>query len=180
MATHKEIERDAEGIPTRWVVWIDDNMGYSAPNWEIDNPGDHPEETAEAALKHATELLANGYPVAIRPVGSPPVALSRAWKSSDRPFAGKPYYPKHANGCRGHKSVLIYGPQGSQKTLHAEELRKHFDLAAVLDDWTPGDPWPICDHLVLTHWTPPEGNRRALPIKTALTMLRKNAPGYPF
>jgi hypothetical protein len=178
MPTPKKIERDAEGIPTRWVVWIDDNMGYSAPNWEIDKPGDHPEETAEAALKHAAEVLARGYPVAIRPVGSPPAAMP--FEAAKRPLAGKRYTPERTQSATGHKSVLIYGPQGSRKTLHAEELRKHFGLAAVLDDWTPGDPWPITGHLVLTHYTPSPGTRRALPITTALTMLRRNAPGYPF
>lgn len=78
-----------------------------------------------------------------------------------------------------HKSILIYGPPGSGKTLNAEALRKHFDLDAVLDEWHPGQPWPMTNTLVLSHCPPPEHMRRVIPIKTALAMLRDNAPGYP-
>lgn len=45
--------------------------------------------------------------------------------------------------------VVIYGPQGSGKTLHAERLRAHFHKARVLDDWRPGDRLPG-DALALT------------------------------
>lgn len=91
-----------------------------------------------------------------------------------------PYYrPKRTVGAKHHKSILIYGPQRSGKTLNAEALRKHFDLSAVLDDWYPGQPWPMTDTLVLSHCTPPDHIRRAIPIQTALAMLRDNAPGYP-
>lgn len=31
------------------------------------------------------------------------------------------------------KSVIVYGPQGCGKTLHAEKLRKHFRLSHVVD-----------------------------------------------
>lgn len=48
--------------------------------------------------------------------------------------------------------VVITGPQGSGKTVHAEALCAHFGLARILDDesWCPGDPIPA-DTLVLTH-----------------------------
>jgi hypothetical protein len=35
------------------------------------------------------------------------------------------------------KSVLIIGPKGCGKTLHAEALRQHFHCATICDDWTP-------------------------------------------
>jgi DNA polymerase III delta prime subunit len=35
------------------------------------------------------------------------------------------------------KSILIVGPQGCGKTLHAEALRQHFDCLAVHDNWQP-------------------------------------------
>lgn len=176
--TNQTALRDANHIPLAWVVWIDDNMGYSAPNWEINKPGDHPEESLEEALKHAAETLAMGYPTAIRPVGSPPVAFSdKPYRPDDSPL----YQAKRLPSARGHKSVLVFGPQGSGKTTHAEALRKHFDLAAVLEDWVPGDPWPMTDHLVLSHMVPPDcRRRRAIPIEKALAKLRDNAPGYPF
>jgi hypothetical protein len=81
---------------------------------------------------------------------------------------------------KGHKSVPVYGPQGSGKTRHAEALRKHFDLQHVQDEWWPGKPWPMTDTLVLSCNAPPEDMRRAIPIHTALAMLKANAPGYPF
>lgn len=33
--------------------------------------------------------------------------------------------------------VLIIGPRGCGKTLHAEALRQHFGCATVADDWHP-------------------------------------------
>lgn len=177
MTAEQTANRDDDGIPTAWVVWIDDNMGYGAPNWEIDNPGDHPEEPLHAALEHAREVLSKGYPTAIRPVGSPPSSADAAPPI----LSDAPMYPaKRTPRITGNKSVLVYGPQGSGKTLHAEELRQHFGLAAVLDDWLPGSPWPIKDHLVLSHEPAPADMRRAIPIQSALAMLRNNAPGYPF
>lgn len=67
--------RDKDGIPTAWVVWIDDNMGYQAPNWEINNPGPNPEEPLQKALEHAADTLRGGFPTAIMPVGVRPSTL---------------------------------------------------------------------------------------------------------
>lgn len=89
----------------------------------------------------------------------------------------KPHTPTPG---KGRKSILVYGPQGSGKGMHAEALCRHFDLPYLLDDWYPGDKWPEFDHLVLSHCPPPAHERRAIPIHTALAMLKNNAPGYPF
>lgn len=35
------------------------------------------------------------------------------------------------------KGVLIVGPAGCGKTLHAEALRQHFGCATVHDNWRP-------------------------------------------
>ena len=37
------------------------------------------------------------------------------------------------------KSVLITGPEGCGKTLHAEALRQHFGCVGIVDDWAPKD-----------------------------------------
>jgi len=36
------------------------------------------------------------------------------------------------------KTVIIYAPQGTGKTKHAEALRKHFGCTKVIDGW-PGE-----------------------------------------
>ncbi len=46
-------------------------------------------------------------------------------------------------------SIIVYGPQGCGKTRHAEELRAHFGLTRVVDDYVLG-PLPD-DALVLTN-----------------------------
>ena len=90
---------------------------------------------------------------------------------------GKPQTPTPG---KGRKSILVYGPQGSGKSLHAEALCRHFELPYLLDDWWPGDPWPEEDHLVLSHFFHGTFAPRSIPIKTALAMLQRNPPGYPF
>lgn len=53
-------------------------------------------------------------------------------------------------------AVVIYGPQGSGKTRHAEALRAQFQKAQIIDDWYVGAPaYPTLtalpgDALVLT------------------------------
>ncbi|MBV7427304.1 MULTISPECIES: ATP-binding protein [unclassified Acidovorax] len=91
--------------------------------------------------------------------------------------SGKPHTPIPG---KGRKSILVYGPQGTGKSMHAEELCRHFDLPYLLDGWSTRDPWPIEDHIVLSNCPPPAHMRRAIPIQTALAMLKNNAPGYPF
>lgn len=89
----------------------------------------------------------------------------------------KPHTPTPG---KGRKSILIYGPQGSGKGMHAEDLCRHFDLPYLQDEWWPGEKWPEFDHIVLSHCPPPIHMRHAIPIQTALAMLKNNAPGYPF
>lgn len=82
---------------------------------------------------------------------------------------------------QGNKSVVVYGPQGSGKTLHAEALRKHFELATVFEGDFPHEvrKAPATDALILTI-NAPEDSRRALHIDEALHRLRHEPAGYPF
>lgn len=53
------------------------------------------------------------------------------------------------------QSVVVYGPQACGKSVHAEKLRAHFGLAAVIDDahrWNKPAPE---DTLILTNSVPP-------------------------
>ncbi|UQA71928.1 ATP-binding protein [Stenotrophomonas maltophilia] len=49
------------------------------------------------------------------------------------------------------RSVVIYGPQRCGKTTNAQELREHFGLREVLDDWDGHTAYPLHDTLVLTN-----------------------------
>ncbi|MCW2065097.1 UNVERIFIED_ORG: hypothetical protein M2420_000416 [Stenotrophomonas maltophilia] len=49
------------------------------------------------------------------------------------------------------RSVVIYGPQRCGKTANAQELREHFGLQEVLDDWDGHTAYPLHDTLVLTN-----------------------------
>ncbi len=79
------------------------------------------------------------------------------------------------------KSVIVYGPQGSGKTRHAEALRKHFALDTVFDgEEVHGvQELPATGALILMT-NAPEGTRRALHINEALHWLNQEPPGYPF
>ena len=79
------------------------------------------------------------------------------------------------------KSVVVYGPQGTGKTLHAEALRKHFQLDTVVEADAPHQvrQMPTTGALVVTI-DAPEGTRHALHIDEALRRLRHEPPGYPF
>jgi tRNA A37 N6-isopentenylltransferase MiaA len=48
------------------------------------------------------------------------------------------------------RSVIVCGPKGCGKTTHAEQLRKHFGLTSIVDDWDGSHPYPTFDALVLT------------------------------
>ncbi len=50
-----------------------------------------------------------------------------------------------------NRSVVIYGPQRCGKTSNAQELRTHFGLREVLDDWDGHTAYPLEDTLVLTN-----------------------------
>lgn len=80
-----------------------------------------------------------------------------------------------------NKSVVIFGPQGTGKTLHAEAIAKHFRLSVVVD----GDfiatvkPQQKTDHLIISV-EQPANYRRAMHINEALRRLRECPAGYPF
>ncbi len=37
-------------------------------------------------------------------------------------------------------TVIVTGPQGCGKTLHAAKLKAHFGCTSVVDEWWSGDP----------------------------------------
>lgn len=49
------------------------------------------------------------------------------------------------------RSVIVYGPQGSGKSRHAEKLRQHFGMDRIIDDWNGSDPFPRDGALLLTN-----------------------------
>lgn len=81
------------------------------------------------------------------------------------------------------KSVIVYGPQGSGKTLHAEALRKHFNLDKVCEC-----DFPIVQQIrklpetgaLIVMIEPPDESRHALHIDEALRRLNHEPAGYPF
>lgn len=80
-----------------------------------------------------------------------------------------------------HKSIIIFGPQGSGKTLHAPAIAKHFGLGKVIDGegtQPTGDHQTDC--LIIHQFQPPTQVRRALHINEALRLLREQPAGYPF
>lgn len=54
-----------------------------------------------------------------------------------------------------NKSIIIHGPQGCGKSMHAAELAKHFGLRKIveLDDY-PRQKIHKTDHLYLTSFKP--------------------------
>lgn len=84
-------------------------------------------------------------------------------------------------------SIVVYGPQGCGKGLHAEELRKAFRLAYIVHDaidvyrrWGPD--LKARRALFLTHEEPPKDHgetRRFIPFDRALAMARKATRGTP-
>lgn len=48
------------------------------------------------------------------------------------------------------RSVVIYGPQLCSKSADAQELREHFGLQSVIEDWDGHSSYPLQDTLVLT------------------------------
>jgi tRNA A37 N6-isopentenylltransferase MiaA len=49
------------------------------------------------------------------------------------------------------RSVIVFGPKGSGKTHHAEQLRKHFGMEHIVDDWDGSRTYPTFGALVLTN-----------------------------
>ncbi len=48
------------------------------------------------------------------------------------------------------RSVVIYGPHLFGKNAYAQELREHFGLQAVIEDWDGQSSYPLDNTLVLT------------------------------
>ncbi len=51
------------------------------------------------------------------------------------------------------KSVVVYGPQGSGKSMHAEEIKNFFGLKKIYDGMCLGSA-PQLNTLILTNLTP--------------------------
>jgi hypothetical protein len=51
---------------------------------------------------------------------------------------------------RMSRTVIVHGPQGSGKTLHAVRLARAFKLDNVVDEWDHTTKVPCFDHLILT------------------------------
>lgn len=49
------------------------------------------------------------------------------------------------------RSVIVFGPRCSGKTRHAEQLRMHFGMERIVDDWDGSRPFPTYGALVLTN-----------------------------
>ena len=49
------------------------------------------------------------------------------------------------------RSVIVYGPRGSGKSLHAERLCQYFGMDRIIDGWNGSDPFPCAGALVLTN-----------------------------
>lgn len=56
---------------------------------------------------------------------------------------------KQFNGS--NKTHVVHGPQGCGKTTNARRIADALQLNNIIDDWQPGDPEPITDHLILTN-----------------------------
>lgn len=51
-------------------------------------------------------------------------------------------------------TMIVYGPSGIGKTKNANRIAKTFELNQIVDPWSPGDPIPIKDTLVVTNIAP--------------------------
>lgn len=83
-----------------------------------------------------------------------------------------------------HKSIIVYGPQGTGKTLIADKLCKHFHLDRVIDAMDhphiTRSTVPMTGALILSNVTPPEEVRHKLHIDQARDYLNTRPAGYPF
>jgi len=70
-----------------------------------------------------------------------------------------------------HKGIVVYGPPGSGKTVHATAIAKFYGKSRVVDDWVPGGPVPR-DTLALTD-QPYDG---AIHITEAIAAAAMSAP----
>lgn len=74
------------------------------------------------------------------------------------------------------KSVILYGPRGSGKSLNAPKLARYFGLAHWREEWFPGEPLPLTNHLVLTSEPVPQFLRRCISIGTAMKLMAAGLP----
>lgn len=52
------------------------------------------------------------------------------------------------------KSWILYGPQGCGKHRDADKIARSLGLRQILEGWTPGQPAPSTDTLIITHEEP--------------------------
>lgn len=69
--------------------------------------------------------------------------LAATLKASDQATSEEP--------CVIQRSYLVHGPEECGKTRHARAIADALDLTHIVDDWTPGMPFPPLDALVLTN-----------------------------
>lgn len=79
------------------------------------------------------------------------------------------------------KSVIVFGPQGCGKSMHARQMAAAFNLRHILDDWWDiATAPPALDTLVLSHESLEElrrrGYRRLLPYERAMEAVRQRKP----
>ena len=72
-----------------------------------------------------------------------------------------------------NKSVVVYGPQGTGKTRHAQALAKHFGVSKIVDEYSGGPlkPRELTDTLFLALDRPSwadDLSRQVIPIADAL------------
>lgn len=90
-------------------------------------------------------------------------------------------------------SIIVHGPQGCGKTLHAELLRRHFHLDRIVEEDSPEAPGDLyrawngartaerlkaMNALFITSMEPPRhlaGNRRIIAFTDALAQAQKEA-----
>ena len=77
------------------------------------------------------------------------------------------------------KSWIVYGPQGSGKTLHRDAIAKALGLRYIVDEWDERkDTFAATNTLHLAHTLPAwaHNNRRVLSIGMALAKVRDSLP----
>lgn len=76
------------------------------------------------------------------------------------------------------KSVIVYAPQGSGKTLVAESLRQHFGLEHIEEEWDGRHRRPM-GVLYLTNFVPTkyknDWDRRVMSLAEAINCMAKGA-----
>lgn len=80
------------------------------------------------------------------------------------------------------KSWIVYGPQGTGKTLYAKEIARKLGLKKIVEDWMPGMRFNEHDTLYLTIADGVElhlgTNRRVISIERAKIEFRLGEPVF--